>query len=579
MSLIRLQALKTELTKLNLDGFLIPHADEYQGEYIPPNSRRLEWLTGFAGSAGLAIVNQNEAAIFVDGRYTLAVREQAKQFKPYNLKDCLPQQWLLQQPASKIGYDPWLHTPAELEPLQHSAEIIGSQLIACEYNPIDKIWQNQPSPPIASIVPHPICYSGETSQSKRQQISEKLRNERIFATILTASDSIAWLLNIRGGDIPRVPVPLSFAILYATGTTDLFIIPRAIDKELLEHLGTEISIQPLASFTTVLKKIAHQPILIDPKKTAIWIVDQLEAVVQGSDPCILSKACKNKVEISGAQQAHHWDGIAMTRFLHWLDTKITITDEIQAAQRLEQFRQATGQLHDLSFDTISATGSNAAIVHYQATEQTNKQLHSLYLVDSGGQYLHGTTDVTRTIAIDQPTAEQKKCFTLVLKGHISIATCNFPSGTTGSQLDVLARHALWQAGLDYDHGTGHGVGSFLSVHEGPQSISIRPNKAALQPGMILSNEPGYYKEGSFGIRIENLLLVVEIAGEHSMLGFETLTLVPIDLRLVEFSLLTEAEITWLDNYHARILAQLGPQLDSEIKNWLQLNFISSRRLT
>ena len=568
MNLARLQALQTELKKLDLDGFLVPHADEYQGEYIPPHARRLEWLSGFTGSAGLAVVNHGESVIFVDGRYTLAVREQAKNFRPYNLKHCPPQKWLLQQPASKIGYDPWLHTPDELKPLQRSAQTVGSLLIACEYNPIDKIWHNQPTPPTKSIIPYPLHYSGETSKSKRQRISEILTKENVFATVLTAPDSIAWLLNIRGADIPRVPVPLTFAILYATGTIDLFIIPREMDNELLEHLGTEVNIYSLNSFAAALKKLSDKSVLIDPKRTAIWIINQLTTanIVEYPDPCILLKACKNKVEISGAKQAHLWDGIAVTKFLYWLNTKIDATNEIQAAQKLEEIRKKNSKLHDLSFDTISATGSNAAIVHYQATEQTNKQLHSLYLVDSGGQYLYGTTDVTRTVAIDQPTAEQKKCFTLVLKGHINIATCRFPHGTTGSQLDVLARYALWQAGLDYDHGTGHGVGSFLSVHEGPQSISTRPNKTALQPGMILSNEPGYYKEGAFGIRIENLILVVE---KDKQLGFETLTLVPIDLKLVDFSLLAKTEINWLQDYHVKVLEQIGPQLEPEIKIWLR----------
>ncbi|MCK5877687.1 MAG: aminopeptidase P family protein [Candidatus Marithrix sp.] len=563
MNLIRLQTLQTELKQLGLDGFLIPHADEYQGEYISPNARRLEWLTGFTGSAGLAIVNHNESAIFVDGRYTLAVREQAKYFKSYNSKHYPPKKWLLQQPASRIGYDPWLHTPEELKSLQYSAKIVGSQLVACEYNPIDKIWQDRPSPPAKPIVIHSIDYSGETSSSKRHCIGKILTEKKIFATVLTASDSIAWLLNIRGSDIPRVPVPLCFAILYATGATDLFIIPRKIDNKLLEHLGPKIKIYSLTDFAPALKKLTNQLILIDPKKTAIWIVNQLTTIVEGVDPCVLPKACKNPTEISGSKQAHILDGIAVTKFLHWLDSHTT--DEIKAAKKLEQFRQENSKLHDLSFDTISATGSNAAIVHYQATEQSNKQLHSLYLVDSGGQYLTGTTDITRTIAIDSPTVEQKKCFTLVLKGHINIATCLFPPGTSGSQLDVLARYFLWQAGLDYDHGTGHGVGSFLSVHEGPQSISTRANKITLQPGMILSNEPGYYKEGEFGIRIENLLLVVK-KGEQ--LGFEILTQVPIDPKLIDFTLLTEIEIKWLQNYHNKIMEKIGPMLDLEIKNWV-----------
>jgi len=580
----RFQSFWAELEKRGLEGFIVPHADEFQGEYIPPSAQRLAWLTGFTGSAGMAIVHRDGSAIFVDGRYILAVREQVDDslFKPHDRIDCSPEKWLKQQPKAKLGYDPWLHTPSQLAPLQRACEKVGGELIPCDTNPIDAIWPDQPEPLVAPIVPHSLRYTGETSQSKRERIGKALAEERVDAFVLTAPDSIAWLLNMRGGDVPHAPLPHCFAILYADGKVDLFVNLRKIGYELLEHLGEAVTLHEPAFFKIVLDQLgeAKQSVQVDPKQSAIWIINRLKAagakLVKKYDPCALPKACKNKVEIAGARAAHLRDGIAVTRFIYWLSQHATTgtLDEIQAAERLAQFRAETGMLHDLSFDTISAVGANAAMVHYQFTVQSNQtfQPGTLYLVDSGGQYLDGTTDVTRTIAIGTPTPEQRDCFTRVLKGHIRIASCRFPERTTGTQLDVLARHALWQVGLDYQHGTGHGVGSFLSVHEGPQHISKRKNNVSLKPGMILSNEPGYYKEGAFGIRIENLILVTECiaieGGEIEMMGFEPLTLVPIDLNLVEPQLLDESEKTWLNHYHKRVFQEIGPALEDDARNWL-----------
>ena len=574
----RLQALWTELKKLKFDGFLIPSADEYQGEYVPAYAQLLAWLTGFTGSTGLAIVHRDGSAIFVDGRYILAVRDQVDQnlFKPHNIKECPPDKWLAQQSPANLAYDPWLHTPENLVPLQTACEKVGSQLIPCQTNPIDIIWQDQPEPPLAPIVPHPLRYAGKTSQAKREQIAQTLSKDHTDAAVLTAPDSIAWLLNIRGGDVPHAPLPHCKAIIHADGQVDLFIDARKPGTELLSENG--VTIHAPEQLGAVFDNLAQKSVLIDPKQSASWIFKRLETagakIVKGDDPCALPKACKNPVEIAGARAAHHRDGIALTRFLHWLNKESHDIDEIQAAERLAQFRAETGELCDLSFDTISAVGANGAIVHYQVTPQTNKLLRAdnLYLCDSGGQYLDGTTDVTRTIAIGTPNSEQKQRFTLVLKGHIRLATCRFPEGTTGSQIDVLARHALWQTGLDFDHGTGHGVGSYLSVHEGPQRISKLPNQVALKPGMIISNEPGYYKEGAYGIRIENLVLVTEAQtidnGDYPMMGFETLTLAPIDLNLVNPSLLSQDEIAWINNYHKRVFEQIGPALDEEARCWL-----------
>lgn len=578
----RLQALWNELERRGLDGFIIPHADEYQGEYVPPYAQRLAWLTGFTGSAGLAIVHRNNSTIFVDGRYTIAVREQIDQnlFKICHISECPPEKWLSEQPAAKLGYDSWLHTPKDLDKLKAACKKAGSELISCKNNPIDAIWSEQPKIPLAAVIPHPLCYAGETSQAKREKIAQILIDDNIDATVLTTPDSIAWLLNIRGGDVPYAPLPLCFAILYNNTKVDLFLHPQKIVKGLVEHLGKAVTIYSPDSLAKKLNELgqAKKSVLLDPKYAASWIFEQAAGakLIEGDNPCLLAKACKNNTEITGIRAAHHRDGVALTRFLYWLNKNALnkTIDEIQAAERLEQFRLENDNIQYLSFETISAAGANAAIVHYQVSPKTNRILekNSIYLVDSGGQYLDGTTDVTRTVVIGKATSEQKTRFTQVLKGHIALASCRFPKGTTGSQLDVLARHALWQAGVDYQHGTGHGVGSYLSVHEGPQSISQKANNVALKAGMVISNEPGYYKEGAFGIRIENLVLVTEAqdikGGETPMLGFETLTLAPIDLNLVDISLLDKQEIAWLNDYHKKVFREIGEELDDEERDWL-----------
>ena len=575
----RLRTIRAELKKRHLDGFIIPHTDEYQGEYVPPSAQRLAWATGFTGSAGLAIVSRQQSAIFVDGRYILAVHKQVDQslYQAYHSKECAPEKWIRQQPPTKLGYDPWLQTPNDLATLQSACDKVGSQLISCETNPIDTVWTNRPAILMTAVFPHPIAYAGETSLIKRHNIAKKLADKDIEAVIMTAPESIAWLLNIRGSDVPHAPLPLCVAILYRTGAVTLFLDSCQYNAALQAHLGNTVTILPPNQLETVCEslKASHKNILLDPKRTAIWFFNHLKAtqIIKAADPCLIPKACKNAVEIAGSHIAHHHDGIALIRFLHWMET--AKTTEIGAADQLTQFRSDNKALQDISFETISAVGSHAAMIHYQVTPDSNQEItpHNLYLVDSGGQYLEGTTDVTRTIAIGTPTSEQKQRFTLVLKGHIQLASCRFPKGTTGTQLDVLARQALWQAGLDFEHGTGHGVGSYLSVHEGPQNISPHLNNIALKPGMILSNEPGYYKENAYGIRIENLMTVLEAqeieGGEQAMLCFETLTRVPIDLTLIEPTLLNRQEKAWLNRYHQKVFKEMSPLLTPKLQSWLE----------
>ena len=583
----RLQALFEELARRGLDGFLVPHADEHQGEYLPARAQRLTWLTGFTGSAGLAIARPAGSAIFVDGRYTLQVRDQVdlETFEPLHLIDNPPRQWLAEhlKRGERLGFDPWLHTPDAIQSLNKACEKAGAELVPCDDNPLDAVWTDQPAPPLAPVVPHSLEYCGESADSKRKRIGDALAENNVHATVLTQPDSIAWLLNIRGADVPHTPLPLSFAVLHQDGHVDLFMDSRKCAPQLSAHLGNGVTVHEPQRLAGELEQLgqAGKSVQADPASAAAWVFTRLESagarVVRDQDPCMLPKACKNETELMGTRAAHRRDGAALSRFLHWLHEHAPggAVDELQAAERLQQFRAESGALKDLSFDTISGFGANGAIVHYRVSEQTNKTLlpGSLYLVDSGGQYLDGTTDVTRTIAIGVPAAEHKDRFTRVLKGHIQLATCRFPVGTSGSQLDVLARHALWQAGLDYDHGTGHGVGSYLGVHEGPQRISKIPNSVALKPGMIVSNEPGYYKTGEYGIRIENLVAVTEAAevpdGERPMLGFETLTLAPIDLSLVQPDLLSAAEIIWLNEYHARVRETHAPVLDGAARAWLE----------
>ena len=582
----RLTALRTELASRGVHGFLVPRADEHQGEYVPKRAERLAWLTGFTGSAGLAIVLMEKAAIFVDGRYTLQVRDQTDTsvFETHDLMNDGPANWVEANlpKGARLGYDPWLHTQGAIERLRMSVERAGGALAALLPNPLDQVWSDQPEPPHARAVPHPLQLAGETSQSKRSRLAEDLKRRGADTAVLTLPDSICWLLNIRGADVPHTPFVLSFALLNADASVELFIDPRKSSSELAAHFGNEVRMRAPADFPPALEALKNKTVLADPQWGAAFIFDRLERagarIMRASDPCQLPKACKNETELDGTRKAHVRDGAALSRFLAWFareapSGKLT---EIDAVEKLEAFRHATGALKDLSFDSISGAGPNGAIVHYRVTKKTNRRIEpgQLFLIDSGGQFEDGTTDVTRTIAVGKPTAEMRDRFTRVLKGHIQLALARFPEGTTGAQLDAFARRPLWEAGLDYGHGTGHGVGSYLSVHEGPQSISPRGTTQALKAGMICSNEPGYYKTGEYGIRIENLVVVRDPGdipgGEKTMLGFETITRVPIDLNLVETAMLTDAERAWLNAYHADVRAALAPLLadDPQASTWL-----------
>ena len=584
-SAARLAALRGELARRGVHGFLIPRADEHQGEYVPARACRLAWLTGFTGSAGLAAVLPEKAAVFVDGRYTLQAEAQVDGalYERRHLVESPPADWIATslQPGQVLAYDPWLHTLGEVERYRAAVHKAGGSLQPVDGNPVDAIWTDQPPPPLAPVVPHELRFAGQAAQEKRRALAAGLAREGVDAAVITAPDSIAWLLNIRGGDVSHTPLPLAFALLLGNGTVELFVDRRKLTPEVLPHLGNEVSVRDPAEFGPALIRLGAQQrrVQADPNTAAAWIFERLESagaeLRRAADPCLLPKACKNPVELEGTRAAHRRDGAALARFLAWLAREAPKgkLSEIAASDRLEAFRREGENFRDLSFDTISGAGSNGAIVHYRATPKTEKRLEpgQLYLVDSGAQYLDGTTDVTRTVAIGAPTPEMRDRFTRVLKGHIALAICRFPKGTSGSQLDALARHALWQVGLDFDHGTGHGVGSYLGVHEGPQRISKLPNAQPLLPGMIVSDEPGYYKTGVYGIRIENLVVVTPTAvagAEREMLGFETLTLAPIDRALIEPALLTSEEIAWLDAYHACVRREVGPLVDAETRDWL-----------
>jgi Xaa-Pro aminopeptidase len=579
----RLTQLRLELKRRGAGGFLVPRTDEYQGEYVPASAQRLGWLTGFTGSAGLAIVLPELAAIFVDGRYTLQAASEVdgRLFQHRHISDDPPVTWIAAslKAGEALGYDPRLHTLGEVERYRAAAEKAGGRLVALEDNPIDTVWLDRPPPPLAPVVPHESRFAGESGDIKRSRIASSLAEAKADAVVLTAPDSIAWLLNIRGGDVPHTPLPLSFAVLHRDASVDLFIDARKLTPGLDTHLGPAVRIVEPPSFGAFLERLVAdgKRVQADPSSAAAWVFDRLgPTALRAPDPCQLPKACKNTVELQGTREAHRRDGAALTRFLAWLarNAPSGTLREIAVSDRLEAFRREGNLFRDLSFPTISGAGANGAIVHYHATAATERVLETgtFYLVDSGAQYLDGTTDVTRTIAIGAPTSEMKDRFTRVLKGHIALATCRFPKGTTGSQLDALARASLWQAGLDYDHGTGHGVGSYLGVHEGPQRISKLPNNQALLPGMIVSNEPGYYKTGAFGIRIENLVVVTKLEpmgeGGREIFGFETITLAPIDRNAIDKSLLDPHEIAWLDVYHARVRDELTPMLDAEAAPWL-----------
>lgn len=581
-----LTKLRERLRAQELDGFLVPHADRHQSEYLPAADERLARLTGFTGSAGFCIVLAHEAAVFVDGRYTLQAAQQidAKAFAVVPLADTRPTAWLAEklQAGWRIGFDAWLHTPRALDGYVQACHGAGAHLIPVAANPIDADWPDRPAPPATPVEVLPPRYAGLSSAQKRTQIGNDLERRGLQAAVLGAGDSVAWLFNIRAADVPYTPLVLAFAILSPDGKAHLFADPARFDDAVRAHLGPDVEIHASDELGPALDRLGQDGarVLLDDATTAAWIAARLEDagahVANGDDPCQLPKACKTPAEVEGMRSAHVRDGAALSSFLAWLSREAPKggISELDAAAHLDSLRAQNDLFRGLSFPTISGSGPNGAIVHYQVTKQSDRKLKpgELYLVDSGGQYLDGTTDVTRTVAIGKPTAEMQDRFTRVLKGHIAISAQAFPKGTQGCQLDVLARRALWEAGLDYDHGTGHGVGTYLGVHEGPQRIAKRGPGAELMVGMVLSNEPGYYKANAYGIRIENLITVVPAptprGGEREMLTFEPLTLAPIDLNLIEPGLLTDAELAWLNAYHARVREALAPVLDGDVAVWL-----------
>lgn len=581
----RVEALRTWCAREKLDGFYVPHTDAWQNEFLPPSMERLAWLTGFGGSAGEAVVLMDQAALFVDGRYTIQARTQADStlFKVYHQHRDPVTTWLEStlKVGARIGFDPWQITPPQRDRLKKACEARGGALIASAFNPVDVLWLDRPDMSRAPAEAHPPTYAGRSSGHKRADLTVRLKERDGDAVVLCTPDSIAWLLNIRGDDVPYTPVVLAYAILYENGVVDLFLGRAKRTPALLAHLGDGVRCRDPEEFGPVLDSLKGRRVSVDPARTSVWVVDRLEkagAVILGEpDPCIWPKACKNPVEVEGARAAHLRDGIAVTRFLFWLSRALSLGEHLterSVSDRLDCLRAEHPLFRDLSFPTISATGPNASQPHYHGTDETNRRLTpgDVYLVDSGGQYSDGTTDVTRTISVGEVSSMVRRCYTLVLKGHIAVSSAAFPRGTTGGQLDPLARQFLWSRGLDYDHGTGHGVGSFLSVHEGPIRIGKAGPPVAFHPGMILSVEPGYYREGEFGIRIENLVVVVPLEDENAegdYLTFETLTLVPYDRGLIETSLLSLDERRWINAYHDRVRDALGPHMTPEERGWLE----------
>ena len=586
----RVAGLRGWLAERNLDGFLVPRADEHQGEYVAARSERLRWLTGFAGSAGMALVLADRALIFVDGRYTLQVRDQADMavFTPESLVDTPPSAWIADnvRKGARIGFDPWLHTIADARALRAAAAKADAEMVALDVNPIDVLWTDQPSPPLEPVTIHPIAFAGRLARDKLSDLAEAIGRQGATHCVLTDPSSLAWAFNIRGGDVPHTPLALGFAVVGADGRHSLFMDKRKMGIETEAYLTQLCDIHPPRRLEPELARLATQgaAIALDPALAADRLRTLVEEaggkVVQAPDPARLPRAAKNAAEIAGTRAAHRRDGAAVVELLAWLDAQEPgSVDEITAVTRLEDCRRAAGEatqmpLRDVSFDTISGAGPNGAVIHYRVSRATNRRLGAgeLFLLDSGAQYEDGTTDITRTVAIGTPTDEMRERATIVLKGMIGISMLRFPPGTRGSDIDAVARIAHWKAGVDYAHGTGHGVGSYLSVHEGPQRIA-RTGTEKLVEGMILSNEPGYYKPGHYGIRLENLILVTateEIeGGDIAMHGFETLTLAPFDRRLLAPWLLTKEELAWLDAYHARVLAEIGPLVGGETLKWLE----------
>jgi Xaa-Pro aminopeptidase len=576
----RLAALRARLEEMGLQGFIVPRADVHQGEYVAARDERLQWLTGFTGSAGFCIVLPDVAGVFIDGRYRTQVKGQVElgAFTPVPWPEVKPGEWIREKLASGcVGFDPWLHSAEEVEKLERSLEGSCVTLSSVDTNPVDAIWPDQPLAVMGKAFVHPDALAGESHAAKRARLSEGLRKSEHRAAVITLPDSLCWLLNIRGADVPKNPVVQGFAVLHRDATVDLFVAPAKLDDAVLAHLGAEVRVHPAEGFAEALQALPG-PVRVDKATAPLAVADILRGagmdVVWGDDPCRLPKARKNVAEIAATREAHLRDGAAMVEFLRWLDEAAPSggLTEISVVQALEGFRRATNALHDISFDTICGAGPNGAIMHYRVTEETNRpvQQNELLLVDSGGQYVDGTTDITRTVAVGDPGREARDCYTRVLQGLIAISRVRFPKGLPGRDIDALARYNLWLAGQDYDHGTGHGVGAFLSVHEGPQRIS-RVSEVPLEQGMILSNEPGYYREGSFGIRLENLIVVeaaAPLGDNRPQMSFETLTFVPFDRRLILVEELSPGERRWLDTYHAAVLEKLGNRVSGATLEWL-----------
>jgi Xaa-Pro aminopeptidase len=582
----RVKALRIQLRKQNLTGFIIPRQDEFQGEYVAAYAERLRWLTGFGGSWGMAILTLSKGAIFVDGRYTVQVREQvdAKLFAPHHLVDDPPSKWIERslRRGDRLGYDPWLVTADQADRFEKACAKAGAKLVAVASNPIDTIWADQPDRPANPLSVQPQQFAGVSVGEKQKLVAKLLAASNADASVLTEPDSVAWAFNIRGNDVPYTPVVLSYAIMKRRGKSELFVDKSKLPEDLASHLKGKVTVRDPGQLEQALKAMgkARATVQLD----AAWAPARIKSVLakagakiaDSRNVCVLPKARKNPNEQEGARAAHRRDGVAMVHFLSWLESAAPAGDltELSVADKLRQFRADSGMLLDLSFSTISAAGPHAAIPHYSVSAESclPLKLDKIFLIDSGGQYQDGTTDITRTVIVGKPTEEMKDRFTRVLKGMIGVSRLRFPKGTVGSQIDVLARQHLWAAGLDYDHGTGHGVGSYLSVHEGPARIN-KTDRTAFEPGMILSNEPGYYKPGHYGIRIENLLLIQEPkqadGQDRAMMGFETLTLCPIDRRLITASMLTPEELAWLNAYHARVAREISVFLKDEVLDWLQ----------